>query len=319
MNFEEVYNNYLEYASRRHKKQGFDTLQQNFSKHILPYFKNYSLNDLNTESFIYWQDKILSYDFSNNYNRNIYQAFNSFMKYCLLMNYITTNFLERIGTFKKKIEHKEHNIYTLKEYKRFRKGISNVIYRYFFDLLFFYGLRSGEAMALKFSDLQKNILKIRSNINRRDKREITSVKSKNSLRDIHLNYSMYFKLLILKCMYVKKYVDSEYDYFIFGGKKPLSPTSIKRYKHNACVIMDIREITTHEFRHSYATRMIRKKKPIDVVSRSLGHSSIAITLDVYVHQEKRQTSCLFSRLDFFDTLQQNFKKILQSIITHFIV
>lgn len=319
MNFEEVYNEYVLYATRRHKKQGFDTLQQNFSKHVLPYFKKYDLQDLTIDSFVYWQDKILEFNFSNNYNRNIYQAFNSFMKYCLLMNYITINYLERIGPFKKKIENKTHDVYNLFEFKKFRKGIDNIIYKYFFDFLYFYGPRSGEAMALKFSKLQHNIIHVDTNINRRDKREISSVKSINSIRNIKINIFMRFKLFILKCMYIKKYGDNEYDYFIFGGKKPLSPTSIKRYKHNACVIMDIREITTHEFRHSYATRMIRKKKPIDVVSRSLGHSSVAITLDVYVHQEKRQTSCLFLRLDFFDTLQQNFKKILQSIITHFIV
>ena len=45
-------------------------------------------------------------------------------------------------------------------------------------------------------------------------------------------------------------------------------------------------ITQHEFRHSYATRKIHKKIPIDVVSRSMGHSKVSTTLDIYLHQEK---------------------------------
>ncbi len=314
MLFEEVYEEYKIYAQNRHKKQGFDTLIQNFNLHILPYFKGIKLIDLKIQDFLNWQDNIYNLNFSNNYNRNIYQAFNSFVKYCILNSYLSINYLEQIGTFKKKIEHKEHNVYNLFEYKKYRKGIDNLIYKYFFDLLFYYGLRSGEAMALKFNDLNGFYLHIGTSICRRGNREINTPKTKNSDRIIKLNLIMYFKLLILKCMYVKNNTVCVNDYFIFGGKKPLSPTSINRYKHNACEKVCIKEITVHEFRHSYATRMIRKKKPIDIVSKSLGHSSVAITLDVYVHQEKRQTSCLFSH-----TLIQNFNKVLQSIITHFIV
>ncbi len=33
--------------------------------------------------------------------------------------------------------------------------------------------------------------------------------------------------------------------------------------------------------------MIHEKMPIDYVSRSMGHSRISMTLDTYLHQEKR--------------------------------
>lgn len=122
---------------------------------------------------------------------------------------------------------------------------------------------------------------------------------------------------ILKCAYIKKY-GSDLDFFIFGGKTPLSPTTIKRHKHKACTNRGIREITTHEFRHSCATRLIKKGMSMDKVSKLLGHSSIAITMDIYVHNEKRDWLSLLSKLDFFQTLNQNFKKILTSIITHFV-
>ncbi len=58
---------------------------------------------------------------------------------------------------------------------------------------------------------------------------------------------------------------------------------------------------------------------IDKVSKYLGHSSVAITLDVYVHNKKREWRSLSSKIDFLNTITQNFKKIIQSIITHFIV
>lgn len=76
------------------------------------------------------------------------------------------------------------------------------------------------------------------------------------------------------------------DYFVFGGPKPLAPTTIDRYKEKAYLKAKLPSITQHEFRHSYATRKIHKKVPIDVVSRSMGHSKVSTTLDIYLHQEK---------------------------------
>lgn len=318
MNFEEVYENFLDYASRRHKKQCFETITQNFKKHVLPYFKNINIQDLTINDVISWQDNIYDKEFSNNYNKNIYCSFNLFLNYCVLNSYISSNFLNIVGPFKKRFETKKHDVYNYYEFKLFRKGLKDKVYKYFFDLLFFYGLRSGEAMALKFSDLEGNKLHVGSSIHRRGNREIDSPKTKNYDRILHLDLNTQFKLFILKCYYIKKYGSDSLDYFIFGGNTPLSPTSIIRHKHNSCLNRNVKEITTHEFRHSYATRMLKKNVPIEVISKNLGHSSISITLDIYVHNEKRDIKSPLSNFSFFKTITQNFKKVLQSIITLFV-
>jgi integrase/recombinase XerD len=46
-----------------------------------------------------------------------------------------------------------------------------------------------------------------------------------------------------------------------------------------------REISAHTFRHSFATEKIRETKKIKAVSEYLGHSTTAITLDMYVHED----------------------------------
>ena len=46
MSFEEAYNNYLIYAEKRHKKQSFITIRQDFNKNILPYFVGKNINKL---------------------------------------------------------------------------------------------------------------------------------------------------------------------------------------------------------------------------------------------------------------------------------
>jgi integrase len=43
------------------------------------------------------------------------------------------------------------------------------------------------------------------------------------------------------------------------------------------------EITPHDLRHTYATLALRSKVPVAVVSKTLGHARISITLDIYRH------------------------------------
>jgi integrase/recombinase XerD len=39
----------------------------------------------------------------------------------------------------------------------------------------------------------------------------------------------------------------------------------------------------HWFRHTYATRMLRQNVPVEVVSKLLGHASLATTVKTYAH------------------------------------
>ena len=43
------------------------------------------------------------------------------------------------------------------------------------------------------------------------------------------------------------------------------------------------EITPHDLRHTYATLALRSKVPVAVVSKTLGHARISITMDIYRH------------------------------------
>ena len=46
---------------------------------------------------------------------------------------------------------------------------------------------------------------------------------------------------------------------------------------------DLQGVTPHVIRHSVATQMLRAGVPLAHVSKMLGHSSVAITADVYGH------------------------------------
>lgn len=286
MSFTEAYEEFKIYASKRHKKQGFDTITNDFNLHILPYFNNCKLSDITKKDIINWQDNILSKNFSNNYNNKLYSTFSSFIKFSIDCGYIDINYLSEIGRFKKKIEKSKYDVYSLNEFRHFRCGIDNFVYKQFFNFMFFCGTRPGEAMALRFSDLNGRIISINHTIHRRGNRELDTPKNQSSYRSFKISYLMFVRIKLLRRYYVKKYGYGK-DYFIFGGLKPLSTTTIDRVKHRACIKKNIREITQHQFRHSYATYLIHKGVPIDYVSKTMGHSHNSTTLDIYLHQEKK--------------------------------
>lgn len=69
--------------------------------------------------------------------------------------------------------------------------------------------------------------------------------------------------------------------WMFG--RPPSPTALRHYFVNACRTASITGVTPHDMRHHYASGLIRGGLDAVAVSRALGHSSPAITLDVYAH------------------------------------
>lgn len=311
MRFEDAYNEYLQFAKKQQKNQSFSTLAYNFKSKILPFFKDMNLDDINSKHILAWQDHILELNFSNNYNRGLYYLLSGFFEFCHIHYNFDKTILSDIGCFKKKFEVKKIDFYTLKDFNKFIKGFDNEIYKQFFNLMFFTGTRPGEAMALKFSDLKRGYINITKTIESHGMREIGTPKTASSVRKIKIDKILERDLYQLQKIYEERYKLKK-DYFIFGGIKPLSPTTINRYKLLACEKMNIRPITLHQFRHSHATLLLHNKMLINEVSRRLGHSKVSTTLDIYTHtnleQEKRVYNTLNSiRFNFFNTLAYIFK------------
>lgn len=279
MTFTEVKKDYLIYASNRHKKQGYIMITQNIDNYILPYFADRDISTLTKLDIIQWQDIIFAKNYTNSFNALLYYTFNDFIKYCMLCDYLKENIVTEVGPFKKKIEYRPHNTYTIWQFRWFRFHLDNFVIKQYFNFMYFYGPRPSEAMGLRFSDLDGLKVHIRYSLHRKGKRLLDTPKNRSSVRTIKISPLCWFRIWLLK----RYYGNCNYDYFVFGGQKPLSPTTIDRHKKNACNKCGMRPITQHEFRHSFATRMISKGKPINYVSKTMGHSNPSTTLEIYTH------------------------------------
>lgn len=320
MSFEKAYEEFKIFASKQQKKQSFDCLVYNFTANILIYFKGYLVENIRAIDIIKWQDFIVEKDFCNNHNKNLFSMLKSFLLFCSKHYGFDYSILDDVPKFKLKVEEKKSDYYTLSEFKKFIKFIDNEVYKQFFNLMFYCGTRPGEAMALKFSDLQGNFIRINKTIDEHGKRLVGTPKTISSNRIISIDNILKNDLLKLKKYYDSIYHFEAFDYFIFGGNKPLSPTTINRYKLKACKLANIRAITLHQFRHSHATLLFEKGFNIHIIKSRLGHSKASTTLDVYTHcnlyQEKR-VQCTLNRMrfNFFDCLVYNFSKII-SLLKH---
>lgn len=297
MQFDDVYVNYLKYAEKQMKESTFAILKRIFKLHIIPYFKNKSIEDITIDDILKWQDYILQKKYKNQTNENIYYCLSGFFRYCNLFCGLKNNVVQQVGCFKKQYEPINYDYYTIEEFEIFVQYVDNVIYKYFFYFMFYCGTRPGEAMALKFSDIKENMVSINKTIQSHDGRKVTPPKTPTSFRTIRINKNILKKINELYKFYKTKYNLTNFDYYVFGGIKPLAPTTITRYKNKACQKANLRPITLHQFRHSHATLLLKNGVLIHEISRRLGHSKVSTTLDIYTHSDFYQEKRVLNTLD----------------------
>lgn len=294
MLFEEAYFKYLSYLKLKVKPQSYNKIKNRFKNNIMEYFKNKKISDINEENILLWQIEIEKKGFSYSYKKTLYFTLVGFYNFLIKFNYIDKNIVKNVGNFKNIYElKKDIDFFTYEDYKKFIDVIDNDLYKLLFEFLFFTGVRLGEALALKNSDVLDDKIIINKTISKEcfnGNRIITNPKTKKSIRTIQIDNILKQKLEKHK----KKNFSNES--FLFGDTKPLSPSTIERYKNKYCKIANVKQIRIHDFRHSHATLLIYNNVPIQDISKRLGHANVSTTLDVYTHviedKEKRVINTL---------------------------
>lgn len=291
MIYENALNEYLNYLSINLKPTTRLNLIRIFKNHITPHFKEKKMNNITNGDYLNWVNYIKSKNNSNSFNENVYYAIKKFFDYLEKM-YNIDNIPRKYGRFYNfSIDTKVNiiSIWNITEFKRFINSVNEPIYHCFFDLLFYTGLRKGEAMALRFYDLNGNKLTVNKNITKdcfNGKRLELKPKTKKSERQILIDTILKNEILKLKKYYSTKYDNFNDNFYIFGGTNPLAPTTIERKKNKYCKIAGVKQIRIHDFRHSHASMLYSGNVNIKYIQERLGHADISTTLNTYVHLNK---------------------------------
>ena len=147
------------------------------------------------------------------------------------------------------------------------------------------GTRVGEALALEWSDIDferkgARICKTVARLaNQKQSKVKMGAKTKSSNRTVPLTPKALELLEELR-----KTAPNEYVFTNEYGER-LSYEALRYQTQRACKAAGIEYRGEHVFRHTYATNHYKKNTNIKILSKVLGHSSVAITQDIYIHLE----------------------------------
>lgn len=186
-----------------------------------------------------------------------------------------------------------HRALTEEEQKLFMQEIENDYYYEFIALLLCSGMRSGEAAALTWSDIdyKNNVIHITKTVTFTEEGTLfvgNSPKSEAGKRDIPLNDTI---KTILQRQRSKTGIivpmSSKHVFVaVYGGL--VHNHAINRAIADALERLEakgthIEHFTAHALRDTFATRFIEQGGQPQTLKTILGHSSLAMTMDLYAH------------------------------------
>lgn len=277
--------------------------KKDYSNHILPYFANLYINDINIQKIKNWAENLEKTGISVSYMNKIYNVLCSILDFAIKNYGLKDNSARIYGPFQEKqdkvIKDEEKLRYiTFEEFTQFISVIDDIMWKAFFIFAYYTGCRRGEIIALTWNDINFNTNDI--SINKtlyeevKGKTYVTSTKN-NLNRKIKMSRTLREELIKYKSE-MMKYSDFSESWYVFGNTRFLPKTTIARYKHKYFTLSGVHEITMHEFRHSHVSLLINeyvntskeKNMKIDtakfflMMSNRMGHT-IQVMQDTYMH------------------------------------
>ena len=176
-------------------------------QYILPHLGERPMNEITPADIIAWQNKIKERNFSETYLRMIQNQMTALFTHAANIYGLVNNPCKRVKKMGKS-DADELSFWTKSEYDKFISTFSeDSIYAVIFEVLFWTGMREGEALALTYQDIDfvNNQIRINKTYYRDNGQDIiTTPKTDNSVRVVDVP-----QFLIDE---IKAYADRLYQY-----------------------------------------------------------------------------------------------------------
>ena len=248
-----------------------------FKKHILPTLGEFRVADVSPAVVRRWQNEMTKNGFRPSTLKFLNSQLTALFSYAVKYYGLKANPVPLAGRFGS-CKECAMSFLTLQQFRQLISHVHDKEAQALFSLLFWTGLRIGEAMALTPSDFDFQVpaLQVSKTFTRIDKRDVIQPpKTAGSRRTVILTDST--------ARMMQAYISALYG---VGDKDRIFRRSVATYRgrlNTACDEAGVNRIRIHDFRHSHASLMIELGVSALLISERLGHDNVETTLKVYAH------------------------------------
>lgn len=304
--FEELASLWLENYKTTVKPSTFENVRSKVEKMTEEHFKEMKLKKI---TVAYCQRVVIELSKTYVLYNHYLSVINRIFKYAVLMDILDSNPFDKVIKPKSRQTQRKGNFLTKEELKEFLKLAQTATLSYFFPLVHlmsYTGLRQGEALALKWSDIDfenKKITVDKTATRIKEKQTLQTPKTKNSKRVISIDYATLSILRSWKKDQIKIYFKNGKHFegdenFIFTNQRGewVHIHNFIRYFKRFIADHKLKPITPHGLRHTHASLLFSAGVEPKNISDRLGHSTVQITLDLYTHITEEQRSDTVDKL-----------------------
>ncbi|MBQ2923018.1 MAG: site-specific integrase [Clostridia bacterium] len=287
---------YMDDCKARLKPTTYKGKQDVLEKHIIPYFKNFKVNEIQAMTVRRWQTELINdpKKYKPTYLRTLNSQLSAIFNFAVKYYGLPYNPVQRSGPMGKK-KSDLMQFWKPDEFQLFIEAVSDkVMSKVIFNLLYWTGMRSGELLALTLNDFdfEERTVSINKNFARVDGEDLfLEPKTPKSRRKITLPQFV--------CDMVKDYADKLYGYDPSDRLFEITKHYLKSEMERGCKKTGVRLIRVHDIRHSHASLLIEMGFTPLLISERLGHESAVITLGTYAHLYPDKQNEVAARLESF--------------------
>ena len=264
-----------------------------YKVHIQPMIGKARLQSVKASTIQKILNSMQENDYSEQVIKHVFVVVNGMMKQAVKEGLILVNPADGV-TLPKGKPKESHTAMTVSEQQLFTECIqdSDQVLNSFLQLQLCTGLRFGECAALQWQDidLKNKVLHVRHTVHVVNGADVlTSPKTRCSLRDVPLMPKAVEVLRKEKARTAGQKVIA-FDRYLFDGGNGRAVTlqTLNRYMKRICKQIrqngnEFPDLTSHDLRHTFATRAVENGMPPQTLKAILGHSSLAMTMDLYSH------------------------------------
>lgn len=271
--------------------------QQLIETKILPYLGEKKLTDITPLDILSWQNAIQSGTTSNglaykdSYLRTIDNQLSAMLNHAVRYYNLPSNPMSKVDRMGSK-KTDEMRFWTKDEYKRFSRAIMDKDVSFMiFEVLYWLGVRSGEALALTPADfdLKRGRVSITKTYHRIDGEDVTTPpKTRKSNRAIVLP-----RFLIDE---VKDYLLAHPAIRPTDRMFPVTKNFLRHEMERGCRAAGLEPIRIHDLRHSHVSLLIEMGFSALAIADRLGHESTEVTM-MYAHLFPNKQDEMAQQLD----------------------